>query len=159
VIETKAKQIAKEIDKQMKVEDLLKWATHDLHVEKKVSRTMIATSQQEAADSLKIAAQQLIRAQTVMDDAAKKVSVVDDVIGNHNRLVRCAIRGSVKQQVNQLEQCSTKLTVEHDKHTSKLTKQFDQHTLKLTVEQGKHTLNIKKKHSKELFRLESAKNA
>ncbi len=76
----------------MKAEDLLKRVTHDLRVEKKVSHSMIATSQQEAADSLKIADQQLIRAQTLMDDAAKKLSFANVVIEDHKRLVRYAVR-------------------------------------------------------------------
>jgi hypothetical protein len=113
----------------MKSEDLLKRATHDLHhVEKKVSHAMIVTSHKEAADSLKGADQQLIRAQTLMDDASKMLSVADKVIKGHNRLVRCAVRGSVKQQVKQFDKRTMKLTI---------TKQFDKRTTKLAM---KHLL-------------------
>ena len=102
---------------------------------------MIATSQKEAADSVKVADQQLIQLQTLMDKAIKKLSAANEVIEGHDRLVRCAVREAVQQEAAKVkdpmnehfDKHTTLLTTKHDKRTTRLRTKHDKHTTKLTA--------------------------
>ncbi len=154
-IKNKAKQIAKEKAKQVKAEASLKRATRDLQLEKKVSCTMIATSQKEAADSLKVADQQLIQVQTLMDKAIMKLSAANEVIEGHDRLVRCAVREAVQQEVTKVKDC---MNEQFDKHSTLLMTKHDNRTAMLWTKHDKHTTKLTAKHLKDIIRLEESAN-